>query len=778
MQYYTFDMDEPSRNLCTFATPFGLYRYCRLPMGVSEAPDIATEIMHDTFADMTDVEFYMDDIGCFSDSWEEHLQLLKIVLQRLQSVGFTINPLKCEWAVEETDFLGHWLTPTGIKPWKKKIDAVLRLQPPSNIKELRAFLGMVNYYRDVWPQRTHTLAPLTAMTGKAPFHWTPLHQKAFEQMKALISTDALLAYPDPTKPYDIESDASDYQLGSVIKQNNHPVAYFSRKLNSTQKNYTTIEKELLSIVETFKEFRSILLGSLIRVHTDHKNLTHDMTTFNTQRVLRWRLQLEEFKPIFLFKTGISNVLADAFSRLPTDFHSHTVARHPPAHNPTRVSQLPATDQTSVQQLPAETYTTMQPLPPRSILTSTPDLAECLLEHPVFDDNGNLPFRFATIREYQQQDHNVANLATTQPDKYTKKNLGGHEIITLRNDGQQIIIPNSMLEKLVHWYHQATTHALGATRLYTTIHQHFHHPKLRSEIQRQIAKCDLCQRLKRGSRQYGDLAPRIAPFTPWQTVAIDCIGPWVIELRGGKEIKILALTTIDIATNLLEIEHLSTKTSLECAHGFDNGWLSRYPRPLHVIHDNGPEFVGRDFQHLLHRAGITSKPTTSHNPQGNSVIEAIHKSIGHTLRTLIHIHRPQTKPDATSLAKRALSTAMHATRCAASQSLNGLSPGTIAFRRDMFVDIPYVADILTICRSRQALIDSRLLKENAKRISHDYRIGEPVMKKSILSLSDKLVPSFTGPYIIEQVHTNGTCTIRLTPNQTERINIRRLKPYRA
>ena len=154
-----------------------------------------------------------------------------------------------------------------------------------------------------------------------------------------------------------------------------------------------------------------------------------------------------------------------------------MARHPPANNPTQVSQLPVTDQTSVQQLPADTYTTGQPLPQHSILTSTPDLAECLLEHPVFNNNGNLPFRFSTIREYQQQDHHVANLATTQPDKYITKNLGGHEIITLRNDGQQIILPNSMLQKLVDWYHQATTHSLGATRLYTTIHQHFHHPKL-------------------------------------------------------------------------------------------------------------------------------------------------------------------------------------------------------------------------------------------------------------------------------------------------------------
>ena len=137
-----------------------------------------------------------------------------------------------------------------------------------------------------------------------------------------------------------------------------------------------------------------------------------------------------------------------------------------------------------------------------------------------------------------------------------------------------------------------------------------------------------------------------------------------------------------------------------------------------------------------------------------------------------------KTDATSIAKRAPSTAMHATQSAASQSLNGLSPGTIAFCWDMFIDIPYIAGILTISRSRQALIDSRLLKENAKRISHDYCTGESAMKKSILSLSDKLLHSFTGPYIIEQVHTNGTCTIRLTPTQTERINICRLKPYWA
>ena len=299
-------------------------------MGVSKSPDIATEIMHSILDDIEGIEFYMDDIGVFSSTWPEHLSLLSTISGRLENVAFTINPLKCEWAVQETDFLGHWLTPSGVKPWRKKVDAILQLHPPTNVKQLCSFLGMVNYYCDMWPRRTHVLAPLTALTGKPSFTWTTDCQQAFDQMKALVSSDALLAFPDHTQPFDVETDASEYQLGSVIKQNGRPVAYYSRKLNLAQHKYTTIEKELLSIVETFKEFRTILLGSHIRVHMDHKNLTHQLTDFTTQRVLCWCLLLEEFNPTFLYKAGPDNVLANALSRVPmarTERESTTSSAH-------------------------------------------------------------------------------------------------------------------------------------------------------------------------------------------------------------------------------------------------------------------------------------------------------------------------------------------------------------------------------------------------------------------------------------------------------------------
>ena len=218
----------------------------------------------------------------------------------------------------KVEYLGFMITRTGIKPQAKKVEAILNIEPPKTHKQLRGFLGMVNFYKNLWPRRSVILQPLTALTGKSKtktLEWKAEHQAAFEEIKALMAQDTLLVYPKYGQPFDVHTDASNLQIGGVVSQDGKPIAFFSRKFNDAQTRYTTTEQELLAIVETLKNFRSMLLGQQLTVHTDHKNLTYPHTKFSSDRVLRQRLVIEEFGAEIVYFPGEKNVVADALSRL-------------------------------------------------------------------------------------------------------------------------------------------------------------------------------------------------------------------------------------------------------------------------------------------------------------------------------------------------------------------------------------------------------------------------------------------------------------------------------
>jgi hypothetical protein len=189
----------------------------------------------------------------------------------------------------EIEYLGYVLKRDGIKPQSNKVQALLVIKPPTGGKQFRHFLGMVQYYRDLWARRSNMLAPLTSLveecsqtkttkakgTKKVPWHWDEVHQRAFDHVKATITKDVVLAYPDYSKVFEIYTDASSKQLGAVITQDNRPIAFFSWKLSNAQRKYSVTKIELLAIVETLKEFKGMLWGQNIKVFTDHANLMRD-----------------------------------------------------------------------------------------------------------------------------------------------------------------------------------------------------------------------------------------------------------------------------------------------------------------------------------------------------------------------------------------------------------------------------------------------------------------------------------------------------------------------
>ena len=196
MFFYCFELDNKSKDMCTINTPFGLYRYARLAMGIKTSPDTAQFIIN-KILEGTGAEGYIDDTGFwFNNSFDEHIMAVDKILTRLEENGMKCNPLKCKWAVQETDLLGHWMTPTHIQPMKKKINTILQMGCPTTSTQARSFIGAVNFYKSLYPRRAYLLAPLTDLTGNRPFSWDEEKKLAFKQMKAIIATDCINTYPD------------------------------------------------------------------------------------------------------------------------------------------------------------------------------------------------------------------------------------------------------------------------------------------------------------------------------------------------------------------------------------------------------------------------------------------------------------------------------------------------------------------------------------------------------------------------------------------------------
>ena len=258
MGYYSTVLDKASSKYTAFVVPWGKFRFLRLPMGISTAPDEFQARMQALLGDLPFIRVYLDDVLVLTETcYKDHMQELEQVFVRLKAAGLQCNAQKCNFAAYETEYLGYKLTQTGIQPQVKKIAAIQAIAEPVNKKELRRFIGLCNYYRDLWPQRAHTMAPLTSLcSSKVVFKWTADCQEAFTKTKAAMSRQVTLAYPDYTKPFCIHTDASQLQLGGVIFQEINHLPFTLASLIKPSSTTLQLNKNFCPLLKFYVNFET------------------------------------------------------------------------------------------------------------------------------------------------------------------------------------------------------------------------------------------------------------------------------------------------------------------------------------------------------------------------------------------------------------------------------------------------------------------------------------------------------------------------------------------
>ena len=269
-----------------------------------------------------EVFVYLDDIVVYAKTLTKHNEKCRKVFDRLRKAKLSLQPDTCKFLKREVVYLGHIISKDGVKPNPEKVKAVREFPRPRNLKNIRQFLGLTGYYRR-FIEGYAGIAKLLShlLKDNVPFIWGNSEEKSFQDLKELLITEPLLIFPDFSKPFIVTIDASGYAIGGILSQGpinqDRPIAYTSRTLNTAEVRYDTYEKEALAIVYSVLHFRPYLYGRKFTLVTDHKPLLWFRNCKDgNARVLRWRLKLAEYEYDVVYKPGKANVNADALSRNP------------------------------------------------------------------------------------------------------------------------------------------------------------------------------------------------------------------------------------------------------------------------------------------------------------------------------------------------------------------------------------------------------------------------------------------------------------------------------
>lgn len=577
--FWQIPLRPENRDMTTFSSPFGSFRFKVLPQGLNASPEVFCKLSDKILAPITDLKIsnYIDDYCVGSESISEMLFKLRKLFDRFRQFGLTLNPEKCSFMLPEINFLGHKLDRSGIQPVDENIKKITDFPIPNTVKKVRRFIGLVSYFRRFVPKFSELTAPLTNLIRKRKkFQWTPTAQKSFEILKQKLSEPPILTHPNFNKQFILSTDSSDNALGASLGQKDengiiHPIAYFSKKLNDTQLRYTIMEKELMSIVEALKSFKYYLYGREFIIRCDNASITKLKKLENPgNRVTRWFTFLSEFNYKFELIKSEDNQVADIFSR---DFFVNSIQIDLPTILQIKEAQKCDTKLLRiVSQLQEDSVSLQKPY----------FLKDGLLMHTAF-----IP-RSGKSQKVQQ---------IVIPEKYKPHILAA--------------------KHLPHFGHLKT---------YDSIREKYFWEGLYSDTKNYVDSCKHCMSYKSPNKfPPVPLQRNYMPSRPNEFVSCDYIGKLPRTQKGNSYI----LTFIDHFTKFVKLYSVPDQTAKTTAEKFLD-FACTFGFPQYLYSDKGPCFISDVFKRLCKRLGVTKLNTTPLNPRANGQSERINLNIKKSL----------------------------------------------------------------------------------------------------------------------------------------------------
>jgi hypothetical protein len=590
------EMDIPKT---AFNTRYGKYEFLVMPFGLTNAPATFQTLMNSILRPFIDkfVLVYLDDILVYSDSEEEHLKHLEMVFEALRQHSLYARPEKCVFDQPTVEFCGHLVGQGVVKVLDSKVKVIKEWPQPKNVQEVRQFYGLVNYYRRFIRHFSIIAAPLSDLfksyegdkRKKRPIAWSMQHQLAFDRLKQAVMTAPVLVQPDPSKPYTIETDSSDFGNGMALHQCDedgklHPVAFDGRKLHGAEIRYPTHEKELLAIKDALLKWHHYVENGLpITVITDHDSLKYMNTVQKpSKRLARWIDEFQQYNLVIKYRPGSQAVVPDAISRRP-DFYT--------------------SDGTLLNALSA-----------RMRNDYIPYVRE-FLETGRISEEANETARSLVIAE-------VANFMMEDGVLHRKVKEG------MRVPFVEFEFRGDLMQKMHDQYGHLSYQGLA-----NVLESRAWWPTMERDVREFIAACPNCQTQQRQrvtqEREPNELLtnPFIQPFQRW---GIDLIGRLPNTMNGNRWI----ITAIDYATGWPIAKAIPVASEEAIADFIFTEIYMHYGAPQEIFTDGGKNLWGGVVQRYLAKIKTLHKGTSPYHPRTNGKVERLNGIVGAMLGKML------------------------------------------------------------------------------------------------------------------------------------------------